>query len=313
MILHTLMPLFTGPAEPEEMSRRHDSLINWLQSPGFDALKSACGERTSITAYFPGKELHIPHKEHPDAMKVSFPPNMGASVPKGFVARLHLLYLLYLIEYSSGGKTKAEDQSKTIFACIDGSGAFNFDSLTLLVEAFAQDPDVDVVLGRRPPDYSGMMPGRKEIEEFEQYLLFHSRPAQLKAAFAKYDLSDDLLPDGQAGCWAFRLRCSHRLPLTANGYEIEYDLLASAIESQLKIAYTEPLAMPRVPRHSGASTRAIEMSIRKLDFISCKLDLTREDIVRAWKEFASRFAGTDIMNNILPGYEEALLRTYGTE
>jgi hypothetical protein len=318
MILYTLMPLFTGPAPKEEMSRRQDALYDWLQTTGYEELKAACGERvsttayyrTSITAYYPGKALYIPSKDDPDAMEVVFPPNLEAKVPKGLVVRLHLLYLLYQLEHPGGEQAEAIDPSDVVFSCIDGSGAFDFDSLKLIVETFNHDPNVDVVLGRRPSDYSGMIRGRKEIEEFEQYLLFQHCPGNLSASFSDCDLSTGLLPDGQAGCWGFRMRCAQHLPLTANGYEIEYDLLASALEARLKIAYTPPLLMPRKDRHSGASTEAIKMSIRKLEFIRRKLCISRGDIVQAWRDFASRFAGTPVMDNIPQGYAEELFRAY---
>jgi hypothetical protein len=243
-------------------------------------------------------------------MKVSFPSKWEATVPKGFVARLHLLYLLNQLEHSDGAQANPFDPANVVFARLDGSGAFDFDSLTLLVQTFILKADADVVLGRRPADYSGMIPCRKEIEEFEQFLLFRHRRDELSTCFSDYDLSAGLLPDGQAGCWAFRMRCAQRLPLTANGYEIEYDLLAAAVDAQLRVAYTPPLPMPRIARHSGVSTGAIEMSIRKLEFIRRKLRITRGHIAQAWRDFTLDFGGTNVVNNILPGYGEELVRVY---
>lgn len=332
MILNTVMPLFTGEARDEEMSKRHDALTNWLQSSEFEELKVACRQirslagsnkaridvrdveemevrhQTSIAAYYPGKALFIPLEDDPNAMRLIFPPNLKARVPKGLVVRLHLLYLLYELEERQKEKGVTIDPADIVFSCIDGSGAFAFSSIKLLVEAF-NDPEIDVVLGRRPSDFSGMAPGRKEIEEFEQYLLFKHRTDELHSCLSSCgDLSTGLLPDGQAGCWGFRMRCVQRLPLTANGYEIEYDLLASALDAKLKINYTAPLIMPRSKdgRHSSASSDAIRMSIRKLDFIRRKLRITHEDICQAWKEFALRFDGQEIMRTIPTEYEKAL-------
>lgn len=311
MFLHVVSPLFTGKQPPEgEMGRRIAAWNDFFNSADFEDLKIACGDRVSITPYHPGKEIYIPSKKHPDPIKIIYPSNWEATIPKGFVTRLHLLFLLYQLEHSEENISDIVSPADIIFACIDGSGAFEFSSLTLLVNTFKENASADVVLGRRPLDHSGMIQGRKEIEEFEQYLLFRHRAHQLKTAFADYDLSDDRLPDGQAGCWGFRLCCAPYLPLTANGYEIEFDLLASAVEAQLRIAYTSPLPMPRAVRHSSAPMGAIEMSIGKLEFIRRKLKITQKDVARGWRDFTSRFAGTPVMDKILKGYEEELLRTY---
>jgi hypothetical protein len=85
--------------------------------------------------------------------------------------------------------------------------------------------------------------GRKVIEEFEQYLLLRHRRQHLERTFPGYDFSTNVLPDGQAGCWAFRLRVGLRLQLAASGYEIEFDLLASALDAGLRAVYSKPLLM----------------------------------------------------------------------
>jgi len=156
-----------------------------------------------------------------------------------------------------------------------------------------------------------MVPGRKEMEEFEQYLLFRHRWSGLKESFSGYDLEQRLLPDGQAGCWAFRLSAAQKLPLTASSYEIEFDLLASAVDAGLKCAYTKPLLMAEGPRHSSASTDPFGTSIRKLPFIQRKLGITRADVAAAWAEFSERFAASPILSALQPGYESALLEYCG--
>ena len=180
------------------------------------------------------------------------------------------------------------------------------ESLRLLVEPFKKDATVDIVFGRRPDSKSGMPPGRKEMEEFEQYLLFRHRLAGLKQTFADYDLDQWLLPDGQAGCWAFGLSAAHRLPLTASRYQIEFDLLASAVDAGLKGVYTRPLLMTDKPRHSSASADPYGTSINKLPFIQRKLGITRGDVWEAWKDFRRRFASSPLLSTLQPGYEAAL-------
>jgi len=303
------------------MSKRRDALTDWLQTDSYQELLAACRERTSIEAnygrtsiesYYPGKALYIPSKNDENRMEVIFPPSLEARVPKGLVVRLHLLYLLYQLEHPGNHQAEAIDPADVVFSCIDGSGAFDFSSLKLVVETFNRNTDVDVVLGKRPSDYSGMIQGRKEIEEFEQYLLFRHRADELSESFSSSDcdLGEGLLPDGQAGCWGFRMRCAPHLPLTANGYEIEYDLLASALEARLKIAYTPTLSMPRQERHSSVSKDAIEMSIKKLEFIRRKLRISREHVAVAWQEFETRFENKPVRENIPKEYVAGVLRAF---
>lgn len=316
--LHVFTPLFTGKTQDETIIlKRNIGWLQWFQTKQFPELQKMCSLGVGIYFSEPGAEIHVPDEKDPDALCIKFPPKLVASVPKGLIARLHLIAALEMVRRNGtvdGGKSPSPKE--IVFGCIDGSGAFHYDSLHLLARPFLADPSVDVVLGRRPGDYSGMHAGRKEIEEFEQYLLFRHRRAQLATAFEGYDLKEELLPDGQAGCWAFRLNVATRLPLTASGYEIEFDLLASAIDSGMKIAYTEPLIMPRIPRHTSAN--AIPMSINKLQFIQRKLCIDKADLLSAWSDFSDRHlpslfnryecnsAEADLQRDTLERYRAAL-------
>ncbi len=278
MRLNVVSPLFTGPTKDESVIvRRYDAWMKWMQSSGCDALKEACGpsnqgHRADFYHYAPGIEIEIPTEKEPEKssnnlnhLRIAFPEALHARVPKGLVVRLHLLFVMERMEhfYSDDGDTGPE----IIFACIDGSGAFEFNSIKLLVDSFNSHPTVDVVFGRRPKGNSGMATGRKEIEEFEQYLLFRHRAVELKKSFEGYNFEEPLLPDGQAGCWGFRLRAAQWLPLTASGYEIEYDLLLSTLDSGLKATFTDPLIMSDRPRLSSVGSTAVDMSLKKLAFI----------------------------------------------
>lgn len=265
------------------------------------------GRRADFYPCGPGNEIRIPTETEPEKQKdlnevrITFPGTLSARVPKGLVARLHLLFVLERVQ-REGGAVGPE----VVFACIDGSGAFEFDSIKLLVDSFNSHPTVDVVFGRRPEGNSGMATGRKEIEEFEQYLLFRHRAEALRMSFEGYNFEEPLLPDGQAGCWGFRLRAAPWLPLTATGYEIEYDLLLSTLDSGLKAAFTDPLIMSDRPRHSSAGSAPVEMSLKKLQFIERKLRISREDTAEAWLAFSSHFRDSALLNNIPHAYGDAL-------
>ena len=305
--LHVVSPMFTGKTKKkDEMEKRKATFLNFEHSGGLEDLNRFCGKgtgmggRASIQPYFPGRNVLIRHQPNQKPVRLTFPGYRGIAVPKGFVARLHLL----VIQESVGQDQNLGD---VIFGCIDGSGAFKYESLKLLVEPFKRDSSIDVVFGKRPDDNSGMQPGRKEMEEFEQFLLFRHRSAQLKQSLPDYDLNRRVLPDGQAGCWAFRLRAAQRLPLTASSYEIEFDLLASAIEAGLKCAYTRPLLMSHGDRHSSASADPFGTSIGKLHFIQRKLRITRGDVAEAWGDFSEHFAKSPLLSALRPGYETALM------
>jgi hypothetical protein len=307
--LHVASPLFTGETpDPTVMLKRKAGWYDFKENGPAEELNRFCGKGSgrggtaNIACYSPGKEIQIRHRPNQDPVRVIFPPDREVAVPKGFVARLHLLLLQESID-------KDLNPADVIFGFIDGSGAFKYDnSLKLLVEPFKEDPTVDVVLGKRPDNDSGMPPGRKEMEEFEQYLLFRHRPTQIRRSFSDYDLHRRLLPDGQAGCWAFRLTAAQHLPLTASGYEIEFDLLASAIDAGLKCAYTRPLLMSDEPRHSSASADPFGTSLKKLPFIERKLGISRSDVAEAWNEFAAHFAESPLVGTLRPGYENALMK-----
>lgn len=255
--------------------------------------------------YSPGEETWLNRDN--DEVQIHFPEKTAALVPKGLLVRQDILSVLDMLDRD---RFPRED---SIYAYIDGSGAFRFRSLMRLLRPFYEDSSTEVVLGYRPPGKSGMTRWRKAIEEFEQFLLFQRRPTQLQHSFSEYDLSSKLLPDGQAGCWAFRFSVAKRLPLTARGYAIEYDLISSAVEAGLRICYTRALAMnlgERVTTAGGGSIggssagnrspetqkmprTTIALSLEKLRFISHKLDMRGEEIWKAWEEFTRVFADSE--------------------
>ena len=187
-------------------------------------------------------------------------------MPKGFVARLHLLVLQESID-------RDLDPANVIFRCIDGSAAFKYESLELLVEPFKKTRNRRRRLRQAPRPQVGNAARSKGNGGLRTVLLFRHRLADLRRSFSDYDFATSLLPDGQAGCWAFRLSAAQRLPLTASSYEIEFDLLASAVDAGLKGAFTKPLLMAERPRHSSASADPYGTSIRKLPFIERKLGI----------------------------------------
>jgi len=94
------------------------------------------------------------------------------------------------------------------------------------------------VFGRRPDGNPACLLRARSLRNLSSIFYSLHRPTQLKRTFP--GLNGCVLPDGQAGCWAFRLSVGPRLQLTASGYEIEFDLLASTLDAGLKACFSEP-------------------------------------------------------------------------
>lgn len=222
-----------------------------------------------------------------------FSPGRNALVPKGIVIRLHIFSMLEEID-DIGGYHLRDD---AVYAFIDGSGAFQFESLRLVLRTLLLNDETDVSLGTRPDNQFGMPRWRKAVEEFEHYILLHRFEDRLRVSYPKLDPACSVLPDGQAGCWAFRARAARNLALTAKGYEIELDLLFSAVLAGLKIDFSQPLLMSPKPRISdfgqggGAQPATTELVTcrQKLEFIEHKLGLGPRDLAQAKTAFISRF------------------------
>lgn len=151
---------------------------------------------------------------------IVYPSNERAAVAKGLTIRLELLGIL--------DSLAVNDRDHSYFVQIDGSGAIDYRSVELVIEKFISSSDQpEVVLGKRPKksrDWFMGHPERKAIELFEKFLI--------EERFRKV-VDEDFrgeLPDAQAGCWGLRLDTLRKLSLTAGGYEIEFDLITSALQ-----------------------------------------------------------------------------------
>ena len=241
--IYLIIPVFTRKKETED--ERQEIFLNWWDKKYREFEKFGSSARFTLLAS--KKELNI------DGGKLRI--RFDAPIPKGLSVRLTLLYRLYLIDKSSIGYRR-----KTVMICIDGSGAFEFDSIFTILEGLKKQ---DVVLGDRLSESVGISSVRWEIEKFEKFLLEK-----------KYNRS---LPDAQCGCWGINAVTLKRLPLTASNYEIEFDLMASVLEANLGHLFINPKMSKRDRTSDFISNGDIETSIQKLPFILHKLSLTKED------------------------------------
>jgi hypothetical protein len=290
MQLFVRLPIFT--ADATELERRRTTVNHWWKHEGLPEIKVRYGfSGANARCLGPGHDLELLDRSA-DPILVRYPERPGALVPKGVLLRLEILSAL---EWIDRADPRARDDA--YFVMIDGSGAFDLANLFSVLDRLLSLPRVDVVFGQRPPHDTGMPTWRRAIELFEERLLVQQYPSELRRA-----LGSDRLPDSQAGCWGFRLSAAKCISLTARSYELEFDLLSSAVICGAQIAFVGPLVMrARGTSEFGArpnDATAVRASIQKLKFIMQKLCLTAEEIVASLAEYEKEVSADPTM--VLP-------------
>ncbi|PIZ88050.1 MAG: hypothetical protein COX91_02210 [Candidatus Nealsonbacteria bacterium CG_4_10_14_0_2_um_filter_39_15] len=195
------------------------------------------------------------------------------ATPKGTMVRGKLLSLISKIDYS--------DIDKNYLILIDGSGKIEFDSVFKVLKALVIGKQV--ILGCRFKG-SGISLRRKKVEIFENFLVSE-----------RYKVD---LPDAQCGCWGIRVGILKSLSLTANSYEIELDLVTSALESNLSICFVPVKAFFK----AGTGFTSKE-DLTKLNFLVNKLGLD-EYILNALYEKFKKTYGLSLDSNYLNYFKE---------
>jgi hypothetical protein len=285
--------LFTS--DPQALEERKRAWQEWSLLAGESMLRNEFGiMRGTFVGHEQGLKMTLNRRSRTGESSALITFRFDDLVPKGIAVRLHIFWILLEID-NDGGYPLRDD---AIYAFVDGSGAFEFDSLRLVLRTLLADEEVDVCFGTRPENQFGISEWRKAVEEFEHYILLHHFEDRLRRSYPKVGSASRVLPDGQAGCWAFRARAAKDLALTARGYEIELDLLFSAVLAGLRIEFSEPLLMSsktRVSDFSSAgatepSTNELKACCDKLEFIQHKLNLDSGAIADAKAAFISNFA-----------------------
>ena len=224
-------------------------------------------------------------------MRVVFPKQYDRLVPKGLCVRLELIAILDELD-----QRDLERRNDSYFILIDGSGAFSYDSIiSILSELGHQRP---VVLGIRDPQSAwGMGPGRKQVELFEKFLLEHRYSERIATKLQVREL-----PDAQAGCWGIHLGRLKELPLTARQYGLEFDLIATALASDL------PISFVNVSLASTRSTSSFKPgdAVEKMKLIRHKLGYSVDEVVELLNEYMKRH--TDAPERSLPEEYVTVLR-----
>jgi hypothetical protein len=200
-------------------------------------------------------------------------------IPKGLAIRLALMVVLNDVDMRG-----VEHRKNAFVIQIDGSGAFNYDGIYRIAKRLIMD-DKDIVFGLRPGNWLMPQPDRKKIEQFENAILVN---AVKNAEGCELDLID-----GQAGCWGLRVSELRRLSLSALDYELEFDLLSSALMSGYELVYSEELLGDQ--RIGPTAPTVLDFTdprktLGKLPFILYKLGWTKRQLSEFVQCYERRYA-----------------------
>ncbi len=237
----------------EDLVPRTTAVLTWYFE-NRRRMKRRYGIQTSkIWTPGPGEVLHLSNGSQ-------F--KYGKRVPKGITIRMTLFAALEACDTHSG----VSGRESAYFVQIDGSGAFEYDSIFNILERLEEGDSV--VLGQRTGNWFMPHPERKIVELFENFLL---RTWYTE----KHGKDPGEWPDAQAGCWGMRLSELQYLALTAPDYELEFDLVASAVIACRPFVFTPPLVEGRRIGGSGMQTVSGDVNhapaARKMHFIAAKL------------------------------------------
>ena len=188
--------------------------------------------------------------------------------------------------------------SPNIVIMCDGSGKIPYKYIVPLFQELISDPNVHCVMAERKNN-KAISGSRYLIERFEIF------------ALKQYHESKQEIPDGQCGLWAFRcgkLKVDDQeleIKLTAEGYEIELDLLGEVLENNLNLSFI-PIELPEVP---SKSLFTYQNNIDKMVFLMKKYRRLKDCIVEYFQEFeqTKEFEGLCKNRDEWGKYKESLM------
>lgn len=297
MNLYVRVPIFSRKGN-EVLKQRQNLFAMWHARNSARVRKEFGLDIVHYKLLMPAEVLRLSNN-----VNVSYPDAPDAEVFKGLAIRLELLAVLDLLDTSEPCY-----RNRSYFVMIDGSGAFSYDSIGLVLDKLINE-GAAVVLGKRPgkdPKWLMDSPDRKKVELFEKFLLETRYREEIDDIERRYDTSlrlDDPradppirneLPDSQAGCWGICLGAAKHLGLTAQNYGLEFDLTASALAARLPIQFTDELKPGE--RAGGSSFSGFDTAILKLGFVLHKLGYNKSDL----KELLSTFQANSPVDRRIP-------------
>ena|GEM_PF-1841806 len=157
------------------------------------------------------------------------------------------------------GALKNVSEKPRIVICCDGSGKIPYRYIVDIFRELTADSSTHCVMANRINN-KAISPTRYIIERFEIYALIRlfEYPGQV--------------PDGQCGLWAFRngpLDCNgsqKEISLSAEGYELELDLLGEVLDKKLKHSFVDV----ELPTVSASTYFTAADNIKKMRFLFTK-------------------------------------------
>lgn len=148
---------------------------------------------------------------------------------------------------------------------IDGSKKFDLTEVPKIIAAMLE-PEIDAILTIR--DKSGMNKFRTVLEKFETCIILKIYP-------------EAKIEDGQSGCWCIRSSGDGvHSSLTAEGYEIELDILLQLLKHKRNIVW-----MPISVTNTEKSMFEFSVNIRKIRWLSKNLAISKKDVLESLEVF----------------------------
>jgi hypothetical protein len=150
-----------------------------------------------------------------------------------------------------------------VVVMMDGSGKIDFSGACKIAERLAAGDRL--VLGYRKDPRETMDGKRVDIEAFENFLVECCYKVALR--------------DAQCGCWGFQGQMLSKLPLIAQSYAIEIDILIAALSINMEPRFIEVDLYPAVTA-TGAKQTDYDPSedMKKLQFICYRLNIDHGQI-----------------------------------
>ncbi len=153
---------------------------------------------------------------------------------------------------------------KTFIIAIDGTGRIEYDSIITVLKSLISGEQV--VLSCRMRKFA-ISRARKPIELFENFLVSE-----------KYKVH---LPDGQCGCWGFRMDVKNNFSFDSEKYSVELELLINALEKSLNFCF---VPIKTIPNKNTSSFKIVD-SLYKLNFLAKSLKIDRFDLIGRYEKF----------------------------
>lgn len=168
--------------------------------------------------------------------------------------------------------------------CCDGSGKIPYNYIVDIFQQLASDTSMHCVMANRVGNKAIIKP-RYLIERFEIFSIL------------RYHNHDENIPDGQCGLWGYKygkVFCNGKfcdVTLSAEGYEIEIDLLSEVISQKLSYSFIDV----NLPPLEIKTSFTYDNNLKKMEFLFVKYPSLKRKIMK----YTGQFESTDEAKELL--------------